>query len=356
MGALAYQKKYKTLSDTIFTAEKDRALAVMEMRQKNAAAVSELEKENQLQEARLDAVELRYYLLIAVTGFSVIVTLIAAYYIRNRQEVSKKLQQQNDEILDQKKEIDKQRKIVSTANKDLREKNIRLNQLNKEKDYLLHVVAHDLKSPLNQMAGLTQVIGLEEDRLSETQQNCLEKIDTVSNRLSTMVDKILDIDAIEQKSKNLMLEETDLRELIGETVGDFESLARRKNITIRTDLNGQLRMVKVDKQYTLQILGNLMSNAIKFSPRDKDVVVTLSENDQHVVAEIQDQGPGLTADDKDKVFQKFQKLSAQPTGDEQSSGLGLSIVKKYVDAMDGKVWVESEEGAGANFKVAFRKI
>ena len=123
-------------------------------------------------------------------------TLIAAYYIRNRQEVSKKLQQQNEEILDQKKEIEKQRKIVSTANKDLREKNIRLNQLNKEKDYLLHVVAHDLKSPLNQMAGLTQVIGLEQERLSETQQSCLGKIDTVSHRLSTMVDKILDIDAI----------------------------------------------------------------------------------------------------------------------------------------------------------------
>ena len=73
------------------------------------------------------------------------------------------------------------------------------------------------------------------------------------------------------------------------------------------------------------------------------------------MAEVKDDGPGLSEEDKTKVFQKFQKLSAKPTANEDTNGLGLSIVKKYVEAMNGKVWVESNLGAGASFKVAFKK-
>ena len=295
-------------------------------------------------------------MLIAGIGLSLIVLLISTYYFKNRQTITRKLKKQNEEILEQQREIENQRKKVANANKDLKGKNLKLNLLNKEKDYLLHVVAHDLKNPLNQMAGLSKVILFEKELLSETQKDCLEKIDTVSSGLSSMVDKILDIDAIDNKSYNMNMEETDMREILIEAVSDFENAAKSKNILIHTNLNGGDCKVRLDRQHATQIFSNLISNAIKFSPPDKEIFVNLTQNDAEVIAEIVDQGPGLTNEDKEKVFRKFQKLSAQPTANEESSGLGLSIVKKYVDAMQGKVWVESQSGEGAKFNVSFRKI
>ena len=206
------------------------------------------------------------------------------------------------------------------------------------------------------MAGLTKVIMIEEEKLSDTQKDCLEKIDTVSLRLSHMVDKILDIEAIDKKSYNMNLEETDLREILSETVSDFENTAKRKDIRINRNMNGKMSLVRLDRQHAMQIFSNLISNAIKFSPPHKEIFVNLVQDEEQIITEVMDQGPGLTSDDKMKVFKKFQKLSAQPTGNEESNGLGLSIVKKYVEAMNGRVWVESEKGGGANFKVSFQKI
>jgi len=354
--ALEYHEKHGILSDSISTAEHDRTLYELQAWQENEQAIAILHQEKEIQAQRLRAATLKNYLLIATSGFSLIVMLISAYYFMNKQKTSIQLRKQNEEIMVQQQEIETQRKKVSIANKNLKEKNFKLNSLNKEKDYLLHVVAHDLKSPLNQMAGLTKVIMIEEEKLSDTQKDCLEKIDTVSLRLSHMVDKILDIEAIDQKSYNMNLEETDLREILSETVSDFENTAKRKDIRINRNINGKICLVRLDRHHAMQIFSNLISNAIKFSPPHKEIFVNLIQDEEQIITEVMDQGPGLTSDDKMKVFKKFQKLSAQPTGNEESSGLGLSIVKKYVEAMNGRVWVESENGSGANFKVSFQKI
>jgi signal transduction histidine kinase len=101
----------------------------------------------------------------------------------------------------------------------------------------------------------------------------------------------------------------------------------------------------------MQVLDNLISNAVKYSPLGKRILVRVVNTDRAVRIEIQDEGPGLSEDDKSKLFGKFARLSARPTGGEYSTGLGLSIVKKMVEAMNGKVWCESELGKGATFIV-----
>ena len=98
---------------------------------------------------------------------------------------------------------------------------------------------------------------------------------------------------------------------------------------------------------------NLLSNAIKFSPIDKSIFIKLSVQGSKAVCMIKDQGQGLSESDISKLFVRYQKLSATPTGNETSTGLGLSIVKKYIDAMNGKIWVESAKGKGASFFVSF---
>jgi signal transduction histidine kinase len=303
-SSLEYHQKFKVLSDSIFTAEKDRALYALQIKQIHEQETEALNQQNQLQEEQLNSAKFKNYLLLAISIFSLLVMLIATYYFMNKQKTSLQLKQQNVEIREQQKEIEKQQNKLARVNKDLQNKNLSLNKLNKEKDYLLHVVAHDLKGPLNQMAGLSQVIRLEESNLSETQMSCVEKIETVSTRLSNMVDKILDIDAIEKKSSNLAMEELDLREILDETIEEFESVARIKKITIHQNLNGAAAMVKIDRQHALQVFENLISNAIKFSPPNKDVFVSIREDSDEVVAEVKDQGPGLTEDDFKKVFKK----------------------------------------------------
>jgi signal transduction histidine kinase len=113
--------------------------------------------------------------------------------------------------------------------------------------------------------------------------------------------------------------------------------------------------VNVDLSYANQIFENLISNAIKFSPPGKNIFVIVTDQGENVVTSVKDQGPGMNDDDKKKLFNKYQKLSAKPTGNESSTGLGLSIVKKYVEAMNGKIWCESEYGKGAAFFVSFPK-
>jgi signal transduction histidine kinase len=115
-------------------------------------------------------------------------------------------------------------------------------------------------------------------------------------------------------------------------------------------------IVLADKQAFWQVLDNFISNAVKYSPRGKNVWVrTLSRRDEsgNLVGrlEVQDEGPGISESDMKKLFGKFARLSARPTGGEHSTGLGLSIVKKMVEAMNGKVWCESELGKGATFIV-----
>ena len=98
----------------------------------------------------------------------------------------------------------------------------------------------------------------------------------------------------------------------------------------------------------------MISNAIKFSPANKNVFVKLKCESGKGIVEIKDEGPGISAEDKKKLFGKYQKLSARPTGNETSTGLGLAIVKKFVEAMQGEIWCESDEGKGASFFVGFK--
>jgi len=102
-----------------------------------------------------------------------------------------------------------------------------------------------------------------------------------------------------------------------------------------------------------QILDNLISNAVKFSPPGRKVYLNILPKNDNINFSIKDEGPGLTEDDKLNLFGKFKRLSAQPTGDENSTGLGLSIAKKLTEAMNGKIWCESEAGKGAEFIVEF---
>ncbi len=234
---------------------------------------------------------------------------------------------------------------------ELRNKNVELTNLNQEKDDLINVVSHDLRSPLNQMKGLAQLILMETK--NEKVTDFSEKMIDATDRLNHMITRILDISAIDAKKIELKIEQFDAIDQINQVFDSFLPTSEEKKISLQKISNVDEGLVNLDKNFFFQILENLLSNAIKFSPIRGEVNIAVYYNEKEIKIEVKDSGPGINESDQKMLFNKFQKLSAKPTAGEKSTGLGLAIVKRYVDAMGGKIWCESVVNQGATFHVEF---
>jgi signal transduction histidine kinase len=262
---------------------------------------------------------------------------------------------QSDYLHDANERITTMHQEVEKQKDEILKKNEELLILNNEKNNLIGIVAHDLKSPLNQIRGLLSILKLTATNLSEETISYIDMMEESSGRLSDMIAKILDVEAIESQKMNLVIEEIELADILRTLTGRYKHAASQKEISIFENAIVGLK-AKVDRDYTEQIFENLLSNAIKFSPSNRKIFINLFCKDDQITCEIKDEGPGLTESDKKKLFGKYQKLSAKPTGNETSTGLGLSIVKKFVEAMQGRIWCESQAGEGASFFVAFPQV
>ncbi|MBB6460892.1 hybrid sensor histidine kinase/response regulator [Flammeovirga kamogawensis] len=244
---------------------------------------------------------------------------------------------------------------VKSRTKALQVQNEELIELDGEKNHLIGIVAHDLKSPLSQIGGLIELMKFDMDTFSSEQKEYITMIQQSINKQEELITQILDLNALDSKASNLNIVPRDISKAVKDSVERFELTAKKKNITFDLDVKEKL-FAAVDETYFGQILQNLISNAIKFSNNDTNVKVFLVEGEKTLQVHVKDNGPGLNENDKKKLFGRFQKLSARPTGGEHSTGLGLSIVKKMVEDMNGKVWCESVEGEGADFVIEFNKV
>lgn len=231
--------------------------------------------------------------------------------------------------------------------------NQELINLNKEKDMLVNIVAHDLRTPLSQIKGLIQLLDIPTMKLTDDQETFLTEIDNSADRLTEMISRILNIHALETKQIKLINQIINLNEVVAYVVQCFHVTATTKNIKIIIEAERDNHFIEVDKNYLIQILENLLSNAIKFSEKGSKVILTIKSNNKKTFVVVQDYGPGISKKDQKKLFGRFQKLSAKPTAGESSIGLGLSIVKKYIEAMNGQIHCESQLGIGSKFVITF---
>lgn len=242
---------------------------------------------------------------------------------------------------------------IKSKNQTLAQQNQQLNELNQEKNHLIGIVAHDLRNPLHNILGMANVILLNGENLSEKQEKYTKNIVQTTERLNGMINQILDTQAIDAQSLNLKLEKVNLIKILERVVNNFKHKAKSKNIRINFKPEKTEHFASIDKNYTLQIFENLVSNALKFSYQNSNIYIKIIEQNEFLQIQIIDEGQGIPKTELPKLFQKFQKLSSKPTANENSTGLGLSIVKKYVEAMQGKVWCESEIDKGTTFFVNF---
>jgi signal transduction histidine kinase len=235
---------------------------------------------------------------------------------------------------------------MQDALSELAASNERLVHLNKEKNEFLGIAAHDLKNPLTAIAGSAELMKMTKD------QGQIHKfaniIVSAATRMGNLITDLLDANAIEQGKFTSNAERCDIGELVEQSVENNQLAAARKEITFRVGTSEGLS-AKADRAATSQILDNLISNALKYSPPNTTIHVhTLPESD-YILVQVRDEGPGISEADQKKLFQKFTRLSARPTGGESSTGLGLAIVKRLAEAMSGTIQCHSVPGTGATF-------
>jgi two-component system sensor histidine kinase/response regulator len=232
----------------------------------------------------------------------------------------------------------------------------RLKELAEDKDELLGILAHDLKNHLGGLNMSTKLLcerihNLHDDRIQRLAENAFYS----SSQLLSFVKDFLANAAADHKIEP-QLTTVDAVATATTTIRLFEDRVRRKQLQIQTDFPAGELIALADAHALDQIFGNLLSNAVKFSPAGKKIFVAVRGNGQCVECLIKDEGPGFTADDKARMFRRYGRLSARPTGGETSTGLGLSIVRKLVLAMNGELICESNPGQGATFTVRLPKV
>jgi signal transduction histidine kinase len=241
---------------------------------------------------------------------------------------------------------------LAELNDKLFDANEELSLLTAEKDEILNIVTHGLKSQIFGVRSLADsmatalaggVAPINTAPLSEMSRT----ISQASTQMFSLVTNLLTVNSAEQGLLKPTLSKTNVGAILHTVCEQFKEFAAVKNITLRIDASqSEVLNAIADEQMLREVLENLLSNAVKYSPHGKNVFVRMKAGNDAVRVEVQDEGQGISEEDRKKLFGKFSRLSARPTGGEHSTGLGLSIVKTMVEAMNGRVWCESEVGDG----------
>lgn len=334
---------YLVLNDSI----KDLEVARQVERFQFQIEIENKDKENDLlkiDQARKDAVIAKQRIqnigLLVITLLVSIISFVIWRYGRKNKIINEQLALTNEEIT-------RQREEIALSNDQLYKHNQQLSELNHEKDTLMSIVAHDLRSPVNRILGLAHLMELT-GGLPETQREYLGMIKKATKSGSDLITDLLDVNSLAERDIPLRISKVNLNELIIERIGLVASEAEIKKIEMESacNLSGEFYS---EGNYIARIMDNLLSNAIKFSGSPSRITIHGVVENGWAVISIRDQGPGFTDEDKQFLFQRFKKLTARPTGGESSNGLGLAIVKILVDRLLGEIKLNSKIGAGAEF-------
>ncbi|MEM7038245.1 MAG: tetratricopeptide repeat-containing sensor histidine kinase, partial [Bacteroidota bacterium] len=244
--------------------------------------------------------------------------------------------------------------VLVRSNQNRKKANEALTRLNREKDGLLGMVAHDLKAPLNSTLGIIDL--LKGQGLSAQQDQLLSMAEKSCSKGVNLIGDLLELNKIEGSAEPVELKELDLGTFLKEKRTTYGAQANQKQIVIKIEENGVLGSVQTSTDYLDRVLDNLISNAIKFSPRGSEIRLKAGKRKDAFYIAVSDNGPGFTEEDKKKMYASFQQLSAKPTAGENSTGLGLAIVKSLVAKLKGNITLDSAPGKGATFTVELPSV
>lgn len=233
-------------------------------------------------------------------------------------------------------------------------KNQQLSEANREIENLISVIAHDLKSPLSTLSFVFSFLPMHGPLNAEQVENIEYGQKTIKRGLN-LIDSIVYFNRLISSNLPLQVDDIELDELIHVIVDGFSAQAYQKEITLHVQRLKQPVTLRTDPESLVRVLDNLISNALKFSPFGRRVYVQTEWRDEQLTIAVKDEGPGISPEDQEKLFKRFQRLSAQPTNNEGSSGLGLSIVKALTEKLGATIEVDSVLNEGTTFRLVFPK-
>ncbi len=246
-------------------------------------------------------------------------------------------------------------KRLSTINDMITRQNQKLAELNYEKNSLIGIVSHDLSTPFATIQMWGQVLQSANGQLNEEQQKAVGRIIQASKYGDNLINRILDVEKNELVNHRINLRSFDLVAKTRELVENFSVHAAKKNIRLQFEFSLPVIPVLSDEQLVERIVTNLLSNAIKYTHSGKNVCVQVRDGGEAVFIQVRDEGVGISASEMPFLFSKYSTLSGRPTDGEHSTGLGLSIVKRIVEDLNGEIRCESEPGKGSEFTVVLKK-
>ncbi|MFA5329678.1 MAG: tetratricopeptide repeat-containing sensor histidine kinase [Prolixibacteraceae bacterium] len=338
--ALSYYQKYNQIKDSLYKIETTAKVLEFETKyetEKKNNQITLLEKENQHQEdqIRIQHAQRNYLFLIIILVSGILAIFIYFFYYYKK--VNKLLKIQRKRILTQKNKISEQnsklQKSINTQNK------------------LFSIIAHDLRSPLASIFNISSLIGFYiEDENYGALENTVEMMNQKTDQILELTDNLLSWARSQMESLQPLFIALSINEIFNECLELYRPIARDKNITIEYLEQPDL-LIWADRNMVKTICRNLINNAVKFTHKNGLIKVRYEANVQFVRISIRDSGIGMDKARLDSLFEIGHEKNARGTSGEKSTGLGLSVCKEFIDALNGKIWVESEEGVGSEFTV-----
>jgi signal transduction histidine kinase len=238
---------------------------------------------------------------------------------------------------------------LQLATDELRAANEKLKSLDRLKDDFMSSVTHELRTPLTSIRALTELMQDDPEMELEQRQQFLGIVVAEAERLSRLVNQVLDMAKIEAGHVEWHETDVDMRDVVQQAVNSVAGTCRERGITLHTQIPEQLAVLRADSDRMVQVVLNLLSNAIKFvPPANGRIGVCLQDVPAGVTVTVTDNGPGIPADKHALVFEKFRQVD-NASGSQQGTGLGLPISREIVEHFGGQMWLESETGGGACF-------
>ncbi len=307
--------------------EYDKKMRQMELKQKN-----ELYKKNLITAAAIGA------------AVSLLVIAFVFYlFYRAKTKANKMLREKNTQISEQ--------------SEKLSELNARLQESNEAKDKFFSIIAHDLKSPFAGFLGISKMIAEDSQEMSSDElQDLAKSMNESADNLYKLLENLLEWSRIQRGVIEFYPETCDLQLLAAQNVNIQKGVAAQKEINLTYSIP-QNTQVYADASMLNTVLRNLISNALKFTPRGSSIEIGVSDesNSDFTVVFVKDTGIGMSREMQNKLFKLDEKVSRPGTEDEPSTGLGLLLCKDFVEKQGGNIWVESEEGQGSVFYFSIPK-
>jgi len=246
--------------------------------------------------------------------------------------------------------LEQKSRELEAATAELRAVNERLKELDRMKDDFISTITHEFRTPLTSIRAFSEILLADPDVDLAERKKFLGIITRETERLTRLINQVLDLAKIESGRAEWQMSQVDLHEVVADTVTGMSQMFKEKDVHIEVNLPEQVSRVRADVDRLIQVLLNLLSNALKFSPEHRGrVEVTLVEENGRVRVSVRDNGPGVRPEDQSYIFDKFRQVGDTLTGKPPGTGLGLHISRQIIESFGGNLWVESRPGEGACF-------